>query len=129
MLADHVSVREKLFMIVGGGVQRVRLATPSQLPLHLAIGLKLEPHEIHLVQEVRTILSDATGKKIAQVEAVLQVADVGPAHQPSDTEYINLAIPLQPVVIEKPGRYDITVFASGRTETNASVAFSVETPS
>jgi hypothetical protein len=105
-LCDFAQMREGLLFISSGGISRInRPSFPAPMGVYLAITIELTAAEITEPFEVRLVIEDEDGGKVAQIAAGLDVhlgeTDPGEAHQ------CHLPVNLTPVPLPREGRYMI----------------------
>jgi hypothetical protein len=114
ILADHVTVREGLLHVLGGGITRViRDPLPGPLGVMLALMLQpddfedlLKPHDIEVV-----IKHAGTDGEDSVAKAVMTLRTGAPASGPLPS--VAVAVPLQAVPVSKAGTHHVTVSLDG----------------
>lgn len=117
ILCEFAQVRGGLLFVSSGGISRVGrpVNEPRPLPLYLAVILEVGFDELDRVHELRvTVNRDGGQERIGEVAAALQPPP-GAAEvlHPGEPAVVPVVIPLQPIVIETNGQYDVRVSADG----------------
>jgi hypothetical protein len=111
ILCDHVSVREGLLIVVGGGITRLwRENLPAPLNVELALLLEMSSMELGGSHEVAVI--DEDGGEVARFQGGLQVGarDL----DPGETQLVPLAVKFGPTGVSHHGRYSMEISLDGR---------------
>jgi hypothetical protein len=106
LLCDAATVRENLLHILGGGIGQIwREAYPGPLGVDLAMLLTLHPAEATDEHELRILLQDTDGKRIAEIQGTFSVeSKADPAGQMVRTP---LVVPIRQIPVPAPGVYSL----------------------
>lgn len=117
LLCDHVTVREGLLHILGGGVTRItRGEYPAPLGVALALRVMVHPTEADAEHKMEARLLAEDGEEVGRVEIQFQVGRDEESEAPSRPgEELSAAFPLpfQQVVINAPGAYSFELLIDG----------------
>ena len=109
-LCDYACIREGMLTIVSAGVTRLSPPVyPCPLSLSLAIMLEAPPGEAIVPHEIEIRVADADGNELARIDGAIQLNQVPPDMDPGELVQIPVVIGLNPIGLDKPGRYQIVV--------------------
>ncbi len=122
MLCDYASVREGLLHVLGGGINRLwREEYPANLGVSLALLFEIHPTEMNSEHSLQVVLIDEDGRQFGHVTADFHVASDSGKGRPGENLILPLVLPLQQVMLERPGAYSVEILIDGQHKRSLSV--------
>ena len=113
ILCDHVSVREGLAMIVGGGITRIhRASMPAPITVQLAVMIQMSPPDHRSDHELAVELNDADGHQVVRAQAAFTVHPRNLDPGESNIVSIGVGFPAE-AKLPAYGRYAVEIALDG----------------
>ncbi len=122
LLCDYATVREGLLHILGGGINRLwREEYPANLGVSLALLFEVHPTEMNSEHSLSVVLIDEDGLQFGHVNADFHISAEPGKGRPGENLILPLVVPLQQVVLSKPGAYSVEILIDGQHKRSLTV--------